>query len=170
MIKKIIRRTLSIFYHLEEVLLSSLLVAMIFLACLQIILRGIFSSGLNWIDPLIPYLVLWSGLLGAAVATRMNKHIAIDLISHLVPELIMHWLEIVIHFFSLTVCLILTWSSVIFVINEASFGDGLTVLGINSWQLNLIFPIAFGLICIHFLIAAVSNIKATISSYNNHDQ
>jgi TRAP-type C4-dicarboxylate transport system permease small subunit len=167
MIKKIIRSSLSIFYHLEEVLLSSLLVTMIFLACLQIILRGIFSSGLNWIDPLIPYLVLWSGLLGAAVATRMNKHIAIDLISHLVPELLMHWLEIVIHFFSLTVCLILTWSSVIFVINEASFGDGQTVLGISSWQLNLIFPLAFGLISIHFLIAAVSDIKATISSYNH---
>ncbi len=170
MIIKLIRKILRIFYRLEEVILSSLLVAMILLACLQIMLRGIFSSGLNWIDPLIPYLVLWSGLLGAAVATRMNKHIAIDLISHLVPELIMHWMEIAIHFFSLTVCLILTWSSIIFVINESSFGDGQTVLGINSWQLNLIFPIAFGLISIHFLIAAISDIRATISSYNQNGQ
>lgn len=170
MVKILNRKLFRFFYRLEEAILSSLLIAMIVLACLQIMLRGVFSSGLNWIEPLIPYLVLWSGLLGAAVATRMNKHIAIDLISHLVPELVLHWLQIIIKFFSLTVCLILTWSSVVFVINEASFASNQKVLGLSSWQLNLIFPIAFGLISIHFLIAAISGIKETITGYNHYDQ
>lgn len=170
MVRILVRQILHILYRLEEIILSSLLVAMIILACLQILLRGVFSSGIAWIDPLIPYLVLWSGLLGAAVATRMHKHIAIDLISHLVPELVMHWLEIAIQFFSLGVCLVLTWSSVVFVVNEASFSSGMTVLGFSSWHLNLIFPIAFGLISLHFLIGAACGIKETISGYNHADQ
>ena len=144
MVRTLVRKILHILYRLEEIILSSLLMALITLACLQITLRGVFSSGIAWIDPLIPYLVLWTGLLGAAVATRMNKHIAIDLISHLVPELVMHWLEIVIQFFSLGVCLVLTWSSVVFVANEASFGSGMTVLGFSSWHLNLIYHIPLG--------------------------
>lgn len=157
------RKILSGLYRVEEKVLSLLLLVMIVLACLQIVLRTAFSSGISWADPLLRYLVLWTGLLGAAVATRRGKHIAIDLISHLVPDLLAHWLQIVIEFFSLAICLLLTYASVIFVMNEASFDEGQIILGMSSWQLNLIFPIAFGLISLHFLIDALSGIKETIS-------
>ena len=103
MIIRALRKTLSGIYRLEENLLSLLLLAMIIIACLQILLRSLFSSGLPWADPLLRYLVLWSGLFGAVVATRMSKHIAIDLISHLIPDLFLHWLQIVINFFSMAV-------------------------------------------------------------------
>ena len=150
MVIRTIRKTLSTIYHLEETLLSLLLLGMILIACLQITLRSIFSSGLPWADPLLRYLVLWSGLIGAVVATRMGKHIAIDLISHLVPELLLHWLQVAIQFFSMAICLILTYASTIFVINEASYGGDQVILGLSSWQLNIIFPIAFGLISFPF--------------------
>jgi len=163
MIIRSIRKTLSGIYHLEEYLLSLLLIAMIIIACLQILLRSIFSSGLPWADPFLRYLVLWSGLFGAVVATRMGKHIAIDLISHLVPELFLHWLQVVIQFFSMTVCLVLTYASTVFVINEASYGGDQSILGLSSWQLNIIFPVAFGLISFHFLTAALFGIKEAIS-------
>jgi TRAP-type C4-dicarboxylate transport system permease small subunit len=92
----------------------------------------------------------------------MGKHIAIDLISHLVPDLFLHWLQVTIQFFSMVVCLALTYASVIFVINEASFASSQTILGLASWQLNLIFPISFGLISLHLLIAVICGIKETI--------
>ena len=163
MIIRALRKFLSGIYRFEEYLLSLLLLAMILLACLQILLRSGFSSGLPWADPFLRYLVLWSGLFGAVVATRMSKHIAIDLISHLVPDLFLHWLQIAINFFSMTVCLVLTYASVIFVINEASYGGDQSVLGLSSWQLNIIFPVAFGLISFHFLIIGLFGIKETIS-------
>jgi TRAP-type C4-dicarboxylate transport system permease small subunit len=157
-----LRNILAGWYKIEEIALSLLLTAMIILACLQIALRAIFSSGIVWADPLLRYLVLWSGFLGAAVATRMGKHIAIDLISHLVPELILHWLQVAIQLFSLTVCLILTYASIIFVINEASFTSSQTLLGLASWRLNLIFPVSFGLISLHLLIAVISGIREAL--------
>jgi TRAP-type C4-dicarboxylate transport system permease small subunit len=162
MILRSLRKTLSGIYRLEEYLLSTLLLAMIVIACLQIVLRSVFSSGLPWADPFLRYLVLWSGLFGAVVATRMSKHIAIDLISHLVPELFLHWLQIVIQFFSMAVCLVLTYASTVFVINEASYGGDQSVLGLSSWQLNIIFPVAFALISLHFLIIGLFGIKEAI--------
>ncbi len=149
-------------YKIEEIVLSLILTTMIIMACLQIALRALFSSGIVWADPLLRYLVLWAGLLGAAVATRMGKHIAIDLISHLVPELILYWLQIAIQVFSLAVCLVLTYASIIFVINEASFDCSQSLLGLASWQLNLIFPVSFGLISMHFLIAVICGIREAI--------
>lgn len=156
------RNSLAHWYKIEEIALSLLLTAMITMACLQIAMRAIFSSGIVWIDPLLRYLVLWSGFLGAAVATRMGKHISIDLISHLVPDLVAHWLQVMIQFFSLLVCLVLTYASVKFVINEASFTSGQLLLGLSSWKLNLIFPLSFGLISLHSLIAVISGIREAL--------
>ena len=163
MVIRSLKKALSVLYRLEENLLSLLLLAMILIACLQIALRSVFSSGLPWADPILRYLVLWAGLFGAVVATRMGKHIAIDLISHLVPELFLHWLQVGIQFFSMTVCLILTYASTIFVINEALYGGDQLILGLSSWQLNIIFPVAFGLISFHFMVAAMCGIKESIS-------
>lgn len=143
--------------RLEETFLCLLLVSMIMLACLQIVLRGLFSGGLLWADPLLRYLVLWSGMFGAAVATRTGKHIALDVVSYLVPAGMKPWLHLLIHLFSTLVSAALTWAAVIFVRNEAEFG-GTSLLSIPSWGWNLVFPLAFALITFRFLAAGVTDL------------
>lgn len=145
--------------RLEETFLCLLLVSMILLACLQIALRDIFSGGLLWADPLLRYLVLWSGMFGAAVATRTGKHIALDVISYLVPAGMKTWLQLLIHLFSTLVAAALTWAAVIFVRNEAAFG-GTSLLSIPSWAWNLVFPLAFALTTIRFFAAGVADCMA----------
>ncbi|HIJ78764.1 MAG: TRAP transporter small permease [Desulfobulbaceae bacterium] len=167
------RKTTKVLHFVEDTLLSLLLVVMIVLACLQILLRDFFATGLAWADPLLRYMVLWAGLLGAAVATRMDKHIAIDLVSHLVPERILGWLRVVAHLFSMAVCLVLAYAAVVFVGDEAAYGGGQTILGFASWQLNLIFPMAFGLMGLRFLVAAVAGVFRILQGGSlqaiNHD-
>ena len=101
----------SILARIEESVLGLFLVVMILLACVQILLRTVFSSGLPWADPVLRYLVLWSGLLGAAMATSQGKHIALDLISFLVPESLQAWLQVVTNLFSAIVAAFLTWAA-----------------------------------------------------------
>lgn len=158
------RKIIKVLHVFEETVLSLLLVAMIILACLQIFLRDFFATGLPWADPLLRYMVLWVGLLGAAVATRLDKHIAIDIVSHLVPESILVWLRVGIHLFSMTVCLILTYAAVVFVRDEATYGGGQSILGFDSWQLNIVFPIAFGLMALRFLVTAVSRVLRNLQT------
>ena len=152
----------------EEAFLCLLLLAMILLACVQIFLRTFYSSGILWADPLLRYLVVWAGLFGAAVATKQSKHISIDIISYLVPEQFMPWLRVLLNFFSASICIILTYAAVKFVRDEALYG-GRGILDIPSWQLNIVYPLAFGVIAGRFLLLALKDLsrivlrKSTIS-------
>lgn len=146
------------FCWLEESFLCILLFSMIFLACLQIILRDVFSTGLLWADPLLRYMVVWVGLFGAALATKRGKHIAIDFTSYLLPARMEPWLRGLIHLFSSSVSIGLTYAAILFVRNEAAFGGGRELIGMPSWVLNLVFPLAFGLISCRFMIFAIINV------------
>ncbi len=154
--------------RLTDGLLCLLLMAMIVLACLQIGLRTFFSGGLLWADPLLRYFVLWCGMLGAVVATRENKHIAIDVIGYLAPEQVKPWLALLIDLFSSFVAALLTWASVTFVRNEQLFGNA-PLFNVPSWIWNLIFPVAFGLITLHFLLAITADIRTIVSLRRNHE-
>ena len=138
----------------EKRLLGLFLMTMILLACIQIALRIFFSSGLPWADPLLRYLVIWTGLLGAARATSQGKHIAMDIVSFLAPPAMQRWLRILISLFSAAVAAALTWSSILFLKSEMQYGSSM-LFNVPSWVWNLIFPIAFGLISFRFLITAL---------------
>lgn len=154
---KIAKHIVTGFGKLEEFFLCGLLSAMVLLACLQIFLRGVFSGGFLWADPLLRYMVLWVGMFGAAVATGKGRHIAIDLVSYLLPSNVKPWLRVVTDFISAIVAGFLTYAAVIFINNEAAFG-GRSLLSVPSWVWNLVFPIAFILITMRFLASSVANI------------
>ncbi|MCK5680278.1 TRAP transporter small permease [bacterium] len=157
--RQVVRQILTFEKRLIDGLLCLMLVAMITLACLQIGMRTFFSGGILWADPMLRYLVLWCGMLGAVVATREKKHIGIDVLGYLAPEQIKVWIALVIDLFSSLVAAVLTWAAVTFVRNELLFG-GSSLLSVPSWIWNLIFPVAFGLMAIHFLLAIAADIKA----------
>jgi TRAP-type C4-dicarboxylate transport system permease small subunit len=62
-------------------LLAICLLSMVVLSALQILLRNVFGAGVLWIDPLLRYLTLWIGFLGAALAAAEGRHIQIDVLS-----------------------------------------------------------------------------------------
>lgn len=154
---KIAKYVITGFGKLEEFFLCALLFSMVLLACLQIFLRDVFSGGLLWADPLLRYMVLWVGMFGAAVATKKGRHIAIDLVSYLLPASVKPWLFVATNFISAIVAGVLTYASIIFIGNEATFG-GRGLLSVSSWIWNLVFPIAFTLMTMRFLASSVTNI------------
>ena len=150
----------SCWQQLSEWLLALLLTTTISLACLQIALRIFFNSGLLWIDPLLRYLVLWVGLLGAVVATSRGKHICLDLVgkrlSHVRP-----YLEIMTDLFSLLASAGLGWAGWLFISGEMKFGTTM-LLGVPSWGWNLIFPLAFGLMALLYLVILLKRISGLL--------
>ncbi len=148
--------------RVEESILSLFLVVMILLTCLQILLRTFFSTGISWADPLLRYLVLWTGFLGAATATSQGKHIAMDVISFLVPQSMKSWLQITTNLFSAVIAGFLTWAAYLFILSERQFGTG-RLLELPSWIWNLIFPVAFSLIALRFFMAAWATVRTILS-------
>ena len=70
--------------RIENGLIAVLVLAMVLLAGAQILLRNLFDSGIEWADPLLRALVLWTAMLGALAAAREDKHIGLDLVTHFV--------------------------------------------------------------------------------------
>ncbi len=140
--------------RIEEVILSVILVALITLACLQIALRLFFGTGLIWADPLLRYLTLWGGMLGAVLAVSQEKHISLDILNNLLNRQIRRYLKVINYIFCTIVCGFLSYASLRFIFDEISFG-GSAILAIPSWALNLIFPIGFGIMTLRFFLGAV---------------
>lgn len=138
-------------HRVEDALLVSLLSGMIILAALQILLRNFFEAGILWIDPLLRVGVLWLGLIGATVATRHNKHIRIDLLSRLFKRNTHRLIQAIVGQISAWTCLVIAWFGMQWI--RLDYEDGFEAFaGIPAWSLEIIVPLAFGLIGIRYLI------------------
>ncbi|MEW6671289.1 MAG: TRAP transporter small permease [Thermodesulfobacteriota bacterium] len=135
--------------RLEQLMISVLLGVMILAAFLQIVLRNFFSTGLAWGDPLVRYLVIWVGFIGASLAVREGKHITIEIVAHWLPARANRYLRSVSHLFSALVCGLLSWAALKFVRVEALMG-GPAIFGLPSWVPQIILPAAFGIMTLRF--------------------
>ena len=150
------RRLDRVISRIEKVLLSVLLTAMISVAFLQIVLRNFFDTGLPWGDSLVRYLVLWVGFIGAALATRDESHINIDVLSQWLPGVSKRINLLVVHLFSCLICAILTYASIVFIRNEQLLG-GNAFFDIPVWMLQLILPATFALMTVRYAFHAVAD-------------
>lgn len=145
-----------------ESILAILLSATLLLACTQIFMRMITGGSLLWFDPLLRYLVLWSGLFGAVMATLKNKHIAIDIASFILPDSTKPYIELIIFLFATLTASALTWAAVGFILSEIEYGGpGLFNLPTYIW--NLAFPITFAVMA---LIYFAQSIQCTIRLFS----
>lgn len=160
---------LNIILKLETALLCLLLLAMVLLASVQIVLRGVFSGGFLWADPLLRYLVLWSGLLGGVLATAKGKHIALDLAGYLIPKRFRPAMEACTYLFSVLVSGVLSWASIVFLRNEMEFGAE-ALFNLPSWFWNGIFPVAFGLMTLRFLILFYRSVRRCFTPAETRDE
>jgi TRAP-type C4-dicarboxylate transport system permease small subunit len=141
----------------EKFLVAAMLGVMILLAFLQIVLRNVFSTGISWGDPLVRYLVLWVGFIGASLATKEGKHITIELFSRWFSEHRSLYLKAVSYLVSAFICGLLTFAGWIFVQNEAQMG-ATTFLEIPVWLPQIIIPVTFALITLRFVCSFLATL------------
>lgn len=142
----------------EEAVLGALLAAMVILAALQIVLRNGFGTGIRWADPFLGSAMLWLTMLGALAATGRRKHIAIDLVSHLLPAPARRWTAALTGAFSAAVCAGLCAASIRFVKLQAEMG-GEALPGVPEWAVHLILPAGFALMALRFAAGVVADAR-----------
>ncbi|NOX32584.1 MAG: TRAP transporter small permease [Deltaproteobacteria bacterium] len=147
----ITRQIIAVLHKIEDGILISLLLLMIFMAVLQIFLRNLFDSGILWGDPLIRILVLWIGLIGALVASRNNHHISIDVISRYLPARIKELTSLLTAIFTSVVCGLMAYFSFGFVIMEKNDGI-LAFASMPAWVCESIIPVSFAIICLRYIL------------------
>ena len=148
---------------LETAALVTLLSAMMLLAVGQIVLREVFNTGFVWADELIKLMVLWLAMVGSIAACRENRHIRIDALSHLLPQLAVELTRVLVDLFAALVSGVIAWQAWRYLQVEIEYDDTVLV-DIPAWIAHSIMPAAFLLICFRFLVLVVKQIIEIITS------
>jgi len=151
--------------RLELGIVIILLGMMIIIAFLQVVLRNIFSTGIEWVEIFLRHDVLWLGFLGGALATGNQRHIKIDSVSHLVSKRSQAIFHVITNLFAASICILLTQASMKFLGSEIEI-KSLVFDGIPAWYVELIIPVGFALHSIHFLFRTTYSVRAAIGSGN----
>jgi len=137
----------------ENTSLVVLLGTMIGVSVFQIINRQLLdgSFSLSWADELVKIIVLWLAMVGSVAAARDNKHIRIDLITHVLSGPVVAWAKVIVDLFASAVCAVIGWNAYRLIREEMSWGDTIFT-DVPLWILHAIVPLAFLLLSYQFLV------------------
>jgi TRAP-type C4-dicarboxylate transport system permease small subunit len=142
----------------ENTLLAAVLSCMILLASAQIVLRNVVGGGIAWADEALRLMVLWLAMLGAVAASRENRHIAIDVLSQVLPDGLRTGVGALIHAFTAVVAGLLAWYSWVFLGESFEYQDQL--LGsLPAWWFQAILPVSFFLIAYRYAVHSLDALR-----------
>ena len=148
------RRGLVLLRHIENGLLTALVLLLVVLAGAQIILRDFFHTGLSFADPLMRQLVLWTGMLGALAAVRDDKHIALDVLQRFLKPAMQKAARVLTFGFAAAVCAALAYYCHAMVQVDLEGATPSPLAGLPAWMAELILPVGFGLMALRFALRA----------------
>lgn len=141
----------------ENTALVLLLTVMIILAVGQIALREIFDSGIIWADELIKLMVLWLAMLGSIAASRDDRHLRIDVLSHALSERMISLTRLVVEIFAAFACGVVAWHALRWLQIEFEYQDSVLV-DIPAWLAHAILPLAFALMTYRFTLSSIKRV------------
>ena len=141
----------------ENAALVVLLGSLVLLAVGQIILREIFETGFFRADELIKLIVLWLAMVGSIAATRDNRHIRIDALSHLLPDPAVTAVRLFVDVFAAIVCGIVAWQAWRYLQLEIEFEDTV-LINVPAWVAHVVVPGAFALMSYRFAVSVIRDV------------
>ena len=150
----------------ENTVLVLLLTAMIVLAVGQIVLREVFDSGIIWSDELVKLLVLWIAMVGSIAASRDDRHLRIDVLSHALSEKMVVVSRLIVELFAAIICGVVAFHAYRWLQIEVEYEDTV-LIDFPAWLAHGILPVAFALMTYRF---ALSSIKRAVQLKASRDQ
>ena len=160
--RSLVARVLSITGLVEDALLVLLLAAMVIVAGAQIVLREVFHSAILWADPVLRVSVLWVGMIGAMVATRNDKQIAVDIVSRFLSRRWQNRVRVLTDVFTSLVSGVVAWSAFRLMAEDRAAG-GMTIGSVPVWICEAILPVAFAVISLRYLMFAVRHLRSSVA-------
>ncbi len=138
---------LGFLHRTEELVAAFALGAMALLPLAEIVVRPIVAGGIPGSIPFVQHLTLWVGFLGAGLAARQNKLIALATATFIPEGTARQVAQGFAATVGATVSALLAWSAIDIVAIEMEVGGDIA-LGIPSWAFLLVLPFAFGVIAV----------------------
>lgn len=139
------------------------------LAVGQIAMRILFSAGFIWADELLKLLVLWIALVASIAASRSDRHLRIDILSHFVAEKYARVPRLIVDAFAAFMCGVLAWQSWRYVQLTVEFEDTVLV-NLPAWIAYSLLPLSFALMAYRFLLLSASGLLRTFRPARDTEQ
>ncbi|RKX74506.1 MAG: TRAP transporter permease DctM/Q [Spirochaetes bacterium] len=137
----------------ENIIVSLILLLLITIPFLEVIVRKFFRTGIPGASEYIQHLVLWITLLGSAVTSREDKHLALSAGINLIKEPCKSWFRTFNAFISSSITMALVWSSLSFIL--IGFDSAKRIGGVFPIRLvTAIIPLGFFLMSLRFFLHA----------------
>ncbi len=133
----------------ENGVLAVVFTAAIMLPLLEIVLRGLFSTGIEGVSTLVRHLTLAVGMLGAAVAAREQRLLTLA-VSPLLTGSFAGPARLISGSLAAAICVLLAMAALEFVAVEREAGNTL-VYSLPAWTALLPLPLGFGLIALRLV-------------------
>ena len=105
-------------------------------------------------------LVLWLAMFGAVAATRDNRHIRIDALSHLLPDGAVTAVRLFVDVFAAVVCGVVAWQAWRYLQLEMEFEDTV-LIDVPAWMAHVVVPGAFALMSYRFSVSVIRELFLT---------
>ncbi|MBA4501647.1 TRAP transporter small permease [Marinobacterium marinum] len=137
--------------HVEEAILSLLLLAMTLLVFVEVIARFGFNAGIHWAQEVTLLLSSWFVLFGASYGVKVGAHIGVDVFVKQLPSGLQRGVTLLAILLCLFYCGLFIYGSWVYLAKMKMIGIELEDVPIPKWTVMSILVIGFGLLLIRFL-------------------
>jgi len=143
--------------RLETGLITVIFSVMILLSFGQVILRNFFNESILWGDIFLRQMVLWVGFIGASLAARDQRHIAVDFLPNILPSSWRKPIQTLTKVCAAVISIFLARAAWGFVAYEREAGS-ILILNYPVWIFQTVLPYSFGLLTIRFILSAIEDV------------
>jgi TRAP-type C4-dicarboxylate transport system permease small subunit len=153
-----LQRISDIINRITEAILVIVLSGMAVVVLLQVIFRYVINLPLFWTEELARYCLVWSSLLGSAVAVKRGQHIAVDIFMEHMPPMLRRWLTITAFISVAAILTIILWGGIQLVaITRAQISPALRV---SMSVPYLAVPVGAALMLLHTIASIFETLTA----------
>ncbi len=131
-----------------EIILFIFLLAMIITTTMQVIFRFFFQA-LSWSEEVTRFLLVWSSLIGAAIAFKRRSHIAVTFVIERFPPVLRKLAVVITYILGVIFFLIVLWYGIELMIEEATQTS--PALNIPMPYIYSIYPVMGTVIILHLI-------------------
>lgn len=138
------------FVRLNQAVVVLLMGGMALLVFTNVVTRYVFGFSLNWAEESSRYAMIWVTYLGAGLAMREGRHVAIEYVQSLLPARWVPWVRglVALVVLAFMVVLVMVGTDIV----DRAWRQRTPVLGWPMGAMYLSIPIGAGLFALHFLL------------------
>ncbi|MCM3760943.1 TRAP transporter small permease [Alkalihalobacillus oceani] len=137
--------------RLEEVVIGSAILIVSLLILVNVVLRYLFGTGINWTEEMVRFLMILVTFVGASICVRQGSHISVDFLFNLLKGKAKKWLTLCIYLICVIFTASMAWYSLEIIQQNMRFIQKAPALQIPMYIPYLILPLGLSLCTIRYI-------------------